>query len=196
MKENGFYKISLEFIELIDQLGGKYADRKERPVFCCIEDAKIKNLYWAIPTSDLAHRPPAQIEKIKQWNTEKGIRSAYYHIGYTNRPALYRISSCFPITEKYIVGEYVSQGKHLILRNPKEIEIIQKKLRRILFDESLHPNKYEQQITKLQEFLIAEMAAEPGISLEKQKTPFNDILIAQKNKPKKKLQEKEIDPER
>ena len=196
MKENGFYKISLEFIELIHQIGGKYADKKERPVFCCIEDSKIKNLYWAIPTSDLAHRPAAQIEKIKQWNTEKGIRSAYYHIGYTNRPALYRISSCFPITEKYIVGEYISQGKHLILRNPKEIEAIQKKLRRILFDESLHPNKYEQQITKLQEFLTAEMAAEPGVCLKKEKTPFNDILIAQKNKSKIKNPKKDINPER
>ena len=142
MIENGFYKISKEFINLIHQLGGKYSDRKERPVFCCIEDSKIKNLYWAIQTSDLAHRTPAQIEKIKLWNEEKSIRGAYYHIGYTNRPALYRISNCFPITRKYISGEYISQGIHLILKNPKEIEVIQKKLHRILFDESLHPNNY------------------------------------------------------
>lgn len=180
MLENGFYKIKPEFIELIDQLGGKYADRKERPVFCCIEDSEIKDLYWAIPTSDLAHRPPAQIEKIKMWNAEKGIRSSYYHIGYTNRPALYRISSCFPITEKYISCEYISQGKHLILKNPKEIEIIQKKLHRILFDESIHPDKYEQHITSLRKYLVSE------INPDKEHTPFNDLLIELKGDQSKK----------
>lgn len=180
MLENGFYKIKPEFIELIDQLGGKYSDRKERPIFCCIEDFEILNLYWAIPTSDLAHRPPAQIEKIKMWNTEKGIRSSYYHIGYTNRPALYRISSCFPITEKYISCEYISQGKHLILKNPKEIEIIQKKLHRILFDESIHPDKYEQHITSLKNYLVSEIA------LDKEHTPFNDLLIELKGDQSKK----------
>lgn len=193
MIENGFYKISEEFIDLIHQLGGKYSDRKERPVFCCIEDSKIKNLYWAIPTSDLAHRPPAQIEKIRLWNEEKSIRSAYYHIGHTNRPALYRISSCFPITDKYISGEYVSQGRHLILRNPREIEIIQKKLHRILFDESLHPNKYEQHITQLREYLVAEMECQQSVTIEPEKTPFNDLLV-QRNKEIHKKQE--IEPER
>lgn len=193
MIENGFYKISEEFIDLIHQLGGKYTDRKERPVFCCIEDVKIKKLYWAIPTSDLAHRPPAQIEKIKLWNEEKSIRSAYYHIGYTNRPALYRISNCFPITEKYISGEYVSQGIHLILRNPREIKIIQKKLHRILFDESLHPNKYEQHITQLCEYLVSEMECLLTSPMKKEATPFNDFLI-QRNKEIHKKQD--MEPER
>lgn len=193
MIENGFYKISEEFINLIRELGGKYSDRKERPVFCCIEDSKIKGLYWAIPTSDLAHRPPAQIEKIKLWNEEKSIRSAYYHIGYTNRPALYRISSCFPITEKYISGEYVSQGRHLILKNPREIEIIQKKIHRILFDESLHPNKYEQHITQLRARLVAEIECQHSVPFEKENTPFNDVLV---QKSKMIHREKNIEPER
>lgn len=194
MIENGFYKISEEFIELIHQRGGKYSDRKERPVFCCIEDSKIKDLYWAIPTSNIAHRPPAQIEKIKLWNEEKSIRSAYYHIGYTNRPALYRISSAFPITEKYISGEYVSQGRHLILRNPREIEIIQKKLHRILFDESIHPNKYEQHITQLREYLVAELECQRFVPIEKEKTPFNDFLIEKRQSLHKKS--KDIEPDR
>lgn len=193
MVENGFYKINDQFINLIHQLGGTYSDRKERPVFCCIEDSKIKNLYWAIPTSNLAHRPPAQIDKIKHWNEEKSIRSAYYHIGYTNRPALYRISSCFPITRKYISGEYISQGIHLILKNPKEIEVIQKKLHRILFDESLHPNKYEQHITKLREYLVTELQAQQQVPILKEKTPFNDYLIKRMNGLHRKM---DFNPER
>jgi len=114
--ENGFYKVKQEFIDLIREIGGTYKDVKERPIFCCFEDKYIKELYWAIPTSDLSHRLPEQIVKINAWIKLPGedIRSSYYHIGHTNKPALYRISNCFPITNKYIEGIYISQGIHLI----------------------------------------------------------------------------------
>lgn len=51
MKENGFYLIKQDYIDLIKNLGGKYSDNKQRPIFCCIKDKYIDNLYWAIPTS-------------------------------------------------------------------------------------------------------------------------------------------------
>ena len=210
MLENGFYKIKPEFIQLINRLGGRYTDHKERPIFCCIEDAHIKNLYWAIPTSDLSHRSPDQIDKIIKWNNEKGIRSAYYHIGYTNRPALYKISNCFPITDKYIDAQYISQGQHLILRNKSEIEVIQKKLSRILFDESIHPNKYEQHITTLQNYLAEELAQKEKSNLslhlssektnpvEKERTPFNDLLVElhKEQQPSKKAKKRVPEQER
>jgi len=81
----------------------------------------------------------------------------------------------------------------LILRNPREIEIIQKKLHRILFDESIHPNKYEQHITQLREYLVAELECQRSFPIEKEKTPFNDFLIQ-----KKKLvhRNKDMEPER
>lgn len=75
MVENGFYKIKPAFVELINHIGGKYADQKERPVFCCVEDAKIKSLYWAIPTSDLSHRSSVQIEKIKNGVQKKAFEA-------------------------------------------------------------------------------------------------------------------------
>jgi hypothetical protein len=159
MLENGFYKITQEFIEIIRKLGGTYKDAKERPVFCCFEDKYTKGLYWAIPTSDISHRTPDQIAKISALVKldSKDIRSNYYHIGHTNKPALYRISNCFPITDKYIEGEYTSQGQHLILANEIEIETIRRKLARIIFDENKHPNKYEQHITAIKEYLIIEL---------------------------------------
>ena len=200
MIENGFYKINVGFIDLINSLGGKYADKKERPVFCCIEDKYVKSLFWAIPTSDLSHRSPEQISKIRGWCNESGIRSAYYHIGYTNRPAIYRISSCFPITEKYIDSEYISQGVHVILKNKKEIAIIQQKLHRILFDESIHPNKYEQHMTDIRNYLVEEMEADKEraaqtLSTEPERTPFNDLLVKQATESKQmtKAKEKELD---
>lgn len=36
MKEHGFYILRDEYIDLITTLGGKYADSKNRPIYCCI----------------------------------------------------------------------------------------------------------------------------------------------------------------
>lgn len=162
MIENGFYKISQDFIDLIRCLGGKYQDAKERPMFCCFEDKYINKLYWAIPTSDLSHRDKKVMDRINYLINlhERDIRSCWYHIGHTNRPALYRISNCFPITERYIDDIYTSKGKHLMLMNKKEIEIIRRKLSRVLFDESKNPNKYEQRISDIKEYLIKDLLKE------------------------------------
>ena len=160
MIENGFYKVKQEFIELIRKLGGTYEHVKRRPIFCCFEDKYTKGMYWAIPTSDFSHRAPQQIAKINAWVSlpSRDIRSNYYHIGHTNKPAIYRISNCFPITDKYIEGEYISKGRHLVLADNAEIEIIKRKLARIIFDENRHPNKYEQHITSIRDYLLEELA--------------------------------------
>ena len=167
MIENKFYKVKQEYIDIINNLGGIYKDAKERPVFCCFEDKYIKGLFWAIPTSDLSHRSLDIMSKINKCivlTDKNDIRSAYYHIGHTNRPALYRISSCLPITDDYIGGSYMSQGKHLELINKKEIETIRKKLSRIIFDETKHPNKYEQHITSMKNYLLLESREEQQIT--------------------------------
>lgn len=164
-KKNGFYKITQDFIDLIRDLGGQYKDAKERPVFCCVKDKYIKDLFWAIPTSDLSHRTPEQIEKVNTFCSlnHRDIRWAYYHMGHTNRQALYRISNCFPIIDKYVDAPYTSQGKHLVLASKNDIEIIRNKLSRILLHEKMNPNKYEQHITTIKEHLMKQL----GIPLKK-----------------------------
>lgn len=159
MLENGFYKISQDFVDLIRNLGGAYQDAKERPIFCCSEDKYLSGLYWAIPTSDLSHRDEKVMKRIDNFISlpDRDIRSCWYHKGHTNRPALYRISNCFPVTEKYIDDEYISNGKHLTLMNKKEISTIRRKLSRVLFDENKNPNKYEQHITSIKEYLMKEL---------------------------------------
>ena len=159
MIKNGFYLIKQEYIDLIDNIGGKYSDNKQRPVYCCVKDKYINNLFWAIPTSDLSHRTQKQINRYNKYInlSNKDIRSAYYHIGYTNRPALYKISNCFPITDKYIEREYISQGKPLCLKNKQEIEAIESKLFRILSYEGRFPNKLEQHITDIKNHLVSEL---------------------------------------
>lgn len=160
MIENGFYKLKQEFIQLINDLGGYYQDKKERPVFCCIEDKYIRGLFWAIPTSDVSHRSPDQLAKIRSYcnlDINRDIRGCYYHLARTNRSAIYRITSCLPITDKYIAAPYFSQGRHLILGSKNDIAKIRTKLARILLDESNHPNKYEQHITDIPNYLIDEL---------------------------------------
>ena len=156
MKPTGFYKLSPEYIALVRELGGTYRDSKERPVYCCLQDKDFPNIFWAIPTSNISHRSPEQLERIKRLCAlpNRDIRSCYYHMGHTNRPAIYKISNVLPVTADYVDGEYISQGIHLALRGTRLIAEITRKLSRILFDESRHPNKYEQHISSIYTFLV------------------------------------------
>ncbi|MEQ2416581.1 hypothetical protein AAAY30_05785 [Ruminococcoides bili] len=81
MKENSFYLIDNTYIKLINNLGGKYGDSKQRPIYCCINDKNINGLFWAIPTSDISHRTQNQIAKYNNYIQlpKNDIRSAYYH---------------------------------------------------------------------------------------------------------------------
>ena len=159
MKESGFYKITQDYIDLIEKLNGVYKDRKERPIYCCMQDIDNPQIYWAIPTSDITHKSSKTSDKIKIFCSlpQRDIRSCYYHIGTTNRPAIYKISNVLPLTVKYIDGEYTSQGKHLVLKDKNQIAEISRKLSRVLFDEQIHPNKYEQRITDIKNYLIEEL---------------------------------------
>jgi hypothetical protein len=159
VKLTGFYKLTQTYIELVGQLGGKYRDNKERPIYCCLQDRIHSNIYWAIPTSDVSHRTSEQYERIIKYCAfpERDIRSCFYHIGHTNRPAIFRISNVLPVTDKNIDSEYISMGTHLVLKNRIQISDITRKLSRILFDEQRHPNKYEQHISSIYNHIVKEL---------------------------------------
>jgi hypothetical protein len=118
------------------------------------------------------------------------MRSCYYHLGHTNRPAIFRISSVLPVTVAYIHGEYTSQGIHLILRDAKLIAEIERKLSRILFDENRNPNKYEQHITSVYNFLaentLDKAAADKDVALTEGERPST---LAQIRAAKEELRE-------
>jgi|GEM_PF-5400632 len=61
MKPTGLYKITDEYISLIAKLSGIYQDRKERPIYCCVQDKKDPMVFWAIPTSSLSNRSEENI---------------------------------------------------------------------------------------------------------------------------------------
>lgn len=134
----------------------KYNKNAARPTYCCFEDTKHKGLFWAIPTGTIENKNLNRIQKYLDCD-EKDIRSSYYHIGYTNRKALFYISSAFPITDKYILREYTTNGVPLELKRVKMQNDIRKKLLKILTYENQFPNKLEPHITTVKSVLLREL---------------------------------------
>lgn len=164
MIENGLYVVKRDILNIISSLGGDcdIASGDKRPVFCCMKDNKINGLYWAIPTSDLSHRSKEQIQHYETYMSydAKDLRSSYYHIVNTNRKALYKISSCYPITEKYIDHEYKINNQHVIIQRNSDIQEIYRKFKKIIAYENKRPNYFHQHITDIRNYLIAELEAE------------------------------------
>ena len=161
MVENGLYVVKRDIIEVISSLGGDcdIEHGHKRPVFCCLKDTKIDDLYWAIPTSDLSHRdgPQKTFYESCLSKDNSDLRSCYYHIANTTKEALYKISSCYPITEKYIDHEFISNEKHVVMRKQDDINEIRRKLKKILSMEFRKPNYFPQHITDIRNYLIQEL---------------------------------------
>ena len=164
MVENGLYVIKREFLEIINYLGGD-CDMNcgdKRPVFCCLKDRKVEGLYRAIPTSDLSHRNDGQKEYYEFCleRPDKDLRSCYYHIAKTTKSALYKISSCYPITEKYIDHPFIANKVHVVMQKQNDISEIRRKFKRILSMEFKKPNYFPQHISDIREYLIKELNCE------------------------------------
>lgn len=158
MKENYFYIIKDEFFEKFSDMGCvfKYNKGESRSTYCCFEDKIYRGLFWAIPTGSLNNKNLDRINNYINCN-DRDIRSCYYHIGYTNRKALFYISSAFPIIEKYAQREYTTQGIPLELKRIKMRNEIKQKLLRIITFENQFPNKLQPHITTIKNVLLQEL---------------------------------------
>ncbi len=170
MQEHGLYVIKRKFLELVHNIGGDcdYYNGNRRPVYCCIKDNMIEGLYWAIPTSDINHRKEGQKSYYQKCLElpDNDLRSCYYHIGRTTKEALYKISSCYPITEKYIDHEFSSCGKHVVIRRAETVNELERKLKRILAFESGKQNYFPQHITDIKNYLVKELNNEKTVNDE------------------------------
>lgn len=162
MVEHGLYAIKKEFFNIVKNLGGDcdVNNGYKRPVYCCIKDNIIKGLYWAIPTSDLSHRTDNQKQNYDFFLglPDDDLRSCYYHKAKTTKEALYKISSCFPITSRYIDHEYTTSGKHVVMQRKESISEIERKLRRILAMEFSSNNYFPQHISEIRIYLMEELS--------------------------------------
>jgi hypothetical protein len=159
MVENGVYIIKQEYFDKFKQLGCTFKDNKSgtRPTFCCVKDEIIPDLFWAIPTSKITSNK--NMDRFLKYTDLPKYKLGYsfYHIGVTNVPCIFCISSCFPITNKYIEREYIVNNRHLILKSTKQTEDVKNKLMNILKAEQLSPNKFEQKITTIRNYLKEEL---------------------------------------
>ena len=161
MVEHGLYILKSDFFNLVVSLGGDcdIEGGGRRPVYCCIKDNEVDGLYWAIPTSNISHRNIKQIEKYNRYSMldDDDLRSCYYHRTKTTVESIYRISSCFPLTEKYVDHKFTSKGVHVVLQRKKDIVEIDRKLKRILSFEFRKNNYFPQRISDIRNYLIAEL---------------------------------------
>ena len=120
MIEHGLYILKSDFFNLVKSLGGDCDDDAggKRPIYCCLKDNQIDGLYWAIPTSIISHRSEAQNKRYSYYMSldEKDLRSCYYHKAKTTVDSLYKISSCFPVTEKYVSHEFTTNNVHVVMQ--------------------------------------------------------------------------------
>ena len=82
------------------------------------------------------------------------------HIARTTKDALYKISSCYPITEKYIDHPFITNNVHVVMQKQDDINEIRRKFKRILSMESRKPNYFKQHITDIKRYLIDELSNE------------------------------------
>lgn len=160
MIEKGLYYVNDDFKTLIKSVGGEWNDTKRRPIVCLIESSEQNGLFWAIPMGKLNHRDTKQVERLNKYLNfpSRDIRSCYYHIGRTTTQSIFFISDAVPITDKYIETIHVDAcNNHYIIKNPKLIAELERKLYRILSIENSKQDSFRQHITSIKKVLIEEL---------------------------------------
>ena len=141
--------------------GGKWNDKKSRPIYCCIESSEIQGLYWAIPVGNYDHRDSAAQDRIQNYISKPStqIASCYYHIGNTTTKSIFFLSDVIPITDAYVDAEYINYhtGVIHIVKNKQLIKDLETKLSRILAYEKSNPNSFRQHISDVKEKLIQDL---------------------------------------
>lgn len=161
MQKNTIYFGDEKFYSLIKSIGGVWNDTKERPIVCLLKLSENDNLYWAIPLGNWDHRDEAAKARIQRYMSydDKDIRSCFYHLGNTDVTSIFFISDVVPITDKYIVREYINKytGNPYIIRNQRLLSELERKLKRILYWENANPNCFRQHITDIKNYLLDEL---------------------------------------
>lgn len=163
MKENAIYYGKHSFYQLIKNIGGAWNDTKERPIVCLLKLKECENIYWAVPIGNWEHRTEDAQKRINNYMAlpKENIASCYYHVGRTTTKSIFFISDVVPITDKYIEREYLGKdSKGYIIKNPKLLEELQRKLKRIIYYEDKNPNYFRQHITDIKKYLLKEIKDE------------------------------------
>lgn len=160
MTENGLYFLKPGLFEIIRSVGGEWNDVKQRPMVCLVPVSEDSRLYWAIPMGNMKHRSADQIARLNRFIglPERDIRSCFYHIGRTTVTSIFFISDCIPVTDAFLDKPYDGyDGTPFVIKNPKLIAELRRKLYRILAFENSRPNYFRQHITDTKNYLLNEV---------------------------------------
>ncbi len=141
MIKGSFYFLSEEYCEKFSKYG--VMDNKEitlgevrkRPCFYSIQDIKNKDIFWMIPISSKIDKYQTILnQKLKRYKTYDGLEFGYVQ----GRKAAFLLQNICPITEKYVVEQYIDEktGKEVSIPNDLKRKL-ESKARKIM-------NKYYQ----------------------------------------------------
>jgi hypothetical protein len=161
MIQNGMYYVTDEYKELVKSIGGQWNDTKKRPMACVLQSTENPDIFWAIPVGKVNHRDEQALNRIRIFMEYRDIRGSYYHIGRTTNKSIFFISDAVPITDKYILEpHYDINKKPYVIKNPKLLLELNKKLKRILNWENSRPNYFRQHMTDVKKYLLEELKNE------------------------------------
>jgi hypothetical protein len=169
--EKGMYFAKNEFYQIIKSLGGEWNDTKFRPIVTLMQSSDNPEIYWAIPMGNLDHRNKNQQQRLQKFLSRKehDISSCYYHVGKTDKDSIFFISDVVPITIKYIEREYLvgpkNNNKHYVIKNPKLISELERKVGRIVrfeknYTKSKGKPKFRQRFLDIYNYLEQELIRE------------------------------------
>lgn len=130
LKKHGFYIIDDTFFEDFPDPFLKGNKTEKRPHYYCLKD-EGSNIYWVIPMTTKIDKVKKLIEK-NELKYGKGKCILAYITMVAGRESGFLVQDMFPITEKYIKSEYTISSLPLELKNIKDIEVIEKKAKKLL----------------------------------------------------------------
>ena len=127
---HGFYILNDDFLELANDPYLKNNKESNRPLYCCIKDLTFtKEVYWMIPLSSSVSKYQQIIDKKE--SEHKPCDGLYICHLPNGKKSVFLIQDIFPITSEYVDREFTLGGNHLVLPYQDDIDIIDKKAKKV-----------------------------------------------------------------
>lgn len=154
------YFVSDDFFEKIQDpyLKVNYEDTKRPHYFAFVDN--ITGLYWLVPCSSKIEKFERLIlkkqEQHKPTNTIKIVKIF-------DRKTALLFQDMFPVTAKYINGQYIKGGQRVRIADPKLIQELEKNAKKIinLLHKGVRFTPTQPNITKIEEIMLKELQSPP-----------------------------------
>jgi len=157
IREGSLYFVSDDFFRLVNdpELKTEYESTK-RPHFFAIKDEKT-SLIWLVPLSSKVEKFQAIIDK----KTAEGKPSDVIQIvKIQGQKSVVLFANMFPVSEKYILNQYVRAGVPVYMADPKKVEHLKQLAEKFITKLKLGVKFAHSQpdVQRIEAILLAEMA--------------------------------------